>query len=166
MDDGSLAVTRRALHAVAELVLAGPQYRRSRDIRLRVTPGGFGTVTGPDVRLDGVELVTAGARLPIGGRTCAELATAAGFEASTLDDVYHDGPHVPAGEVLDPDPAAAAWLARCWAAGDDALRRLAPAETPILWPEHFDIGIRVAETNYGVSPGGYRAAHRHPATVT
>lgn len=159
MDDRSLATTRRALHAVAELVLAGPQYRGSGDIRLRVTPGGFGTVTGADVRVEGVELVTAGARLPVGGRTCAELAAAAGFEASALDDVYHDGANVPADEVLEPDPDAAAWLARCWAAGDDALRRLAPAETPVLWPEHFDIAIRVDETNYGVSPGdGHLAA--------
>ena len=30
---------------------------------------------------------------------------------------------------------------------------LAPDETPILWPEHFDIGITVDEVNYGVSGG-------------
>lgn len=153
MDDGSLATTRRALHAVAELVLAGPQYRGSGDIRLRVTPDGFGTVTGPEVRVAGAELVTAEVRLPLRGRTCAGLAAAAGLEASALDDVYHDGTHVPADELLDPDPAAAAWLARCFAAGDDALRRLAPDETPVLWPEHFDVAIRVDATNYGVSPG-------------
>jgi hypothetical protein len=37
--------------------------------------------------------------------------------------------------------------------GHDALVAFAPAETPILWPEHFDVAIRVGETNYGVSPG-------------
>ena len=30
---------------------------------------------------------------------------------------------------------------------------LAPAERPILWPEHFDVGITVARVNYGLSPG-------------
>ena len=33
------------------------------------------------------------------------------------------------------------------------LRMLAPAERPILWPEHFDVGITVARVNYGLSPG-------------
>lgn len=34
-----LRTARRSLHGVAELVLAGPQYRRSGTIRLRVSPG-------------------------------------------------------------------------------------------------------------------------------
>src|SRR5262249_44734626 len=51
------------------------------------------------------------------------------------------------------DPEAARWLARCWAAGEEAMRRLAPDEQPVLWPEHFDVGIRTEDTNYGVSPG-------------
>jgi hypothetical protein len=42
-----LAATRRSLHGVAELVMAGPQFRRSRSIQLRVVPGGFGTVAEP-----------------------------------------------------------------------------------------------------------------------
>jgi hypothetical protein len=28
-----------------------------------------------------------------------------------------------------------------------------PRPAPILWPEHFDVGIRTENTNYGVSPG-------------
>ena len=39
MDQQRMEHTRRALHGVAELVLAGPQYDTSQDIRLRVTPG-------------------------------------------------------------------------------------------------------------------------------
>jgi len=46
MDERSLAVTRRSLHGVAELVLAGPQHGRGGGIRLRVVPGGFGTTDG------------------------------------------------------------------------------------------------------------------------
>ena len=37
--------------------------------------------------------------------------------------------------------------------GHDALIAFAPAETPVLWPEHFDVAIRVQEANFGVSPG-------------
>jgi hypothetical protein len=39
------------------------------------------------------------------------------------------------------------------AVGDAALRRFAPDETPVLWPEHFDVGISLDEVNYGVSTG-------------
>jgi hypothetical protein len=41
------AKTRRSLHAVAELVLAGPQHRRTGAIKLIVTPTGLQTFTGP-----------------------------------------------------------------------------------------------------------------------
>jgi hypothetical protein len=152
MDQQTLELSRRALHGLAELVLAGPQYARSQDIRLRVTPGGFATVTEPDVRIDGVELVTSGGRLPLSG-TFAELATAAGLEARALRDVYHDGPDVSADEPILVDPGAAAVIAAAFAQGDAAMRAFAPAAEPVLWPEHFDVGITIDEVNYGVSPG-------------
>jgi len=145
--------TRRALHAVAELVLAGPQHRSSGHIRLTVTPTGFRTFAGPDVRVDGTDLVTAGQRVPIDGRTCAELAAAAGVRAGDPDGLYHDGSGASADQVLSLDTAAAEWLERCWAAGADALTRLDPQQEPILWPEHFDVGIESAGVGYGVSPG-------------
>ena len=44
-------------------------------------------------------------------------------------------------------------LADALTAGDAALRAMAPDEVPVLWPEHFDVGISVDEVNYGVSPG-------------
>ena len=69
MDQQRMEHTRRALHGVAELVLAGPQYDTSQDIRLRVTPGGFGTVASPDLRIDRVELVTPNGRSPSVGRS-------------------------------------------------------------------------------------------------
>jgi hypothetical protein len=149
----AVTTTRRSLHAVAELVLAGPQYRHHGTIRLRVTPGGFGTIAGPELRVAGTDVTAGEQRWPIDGHSCAELAAAAGREPSALTDLYRDGTDITVDERLALDPAAAAWLARCWAAGDEALRRLVPAETPVLWPEHFDVGIRVDETNYGVSPG-------------
>lgn len=43
----ALTTTRRALHAIAELVLAAPQLRTSASIELRVSPRGFRTVAEP-----------------------------------------------------------------------------------------------------------------------
>jgi hypothetical protein len=55
------------------------------------------------------------------------------------------------------DRGAARQLADWYALADAALRRFAeelgePVD-PILWPEHFDLGITVDATNYGASPG-------------
>jgi len=148
-----LAPTRRALHGIAELLLAGPQYRAAGTIRLLATGTGFRTFTDPDTRVDGTDLVVAGQRFPADGQTCARLAAAAGIEPGAPQGLYHDGSGVRLDEPLHVDPTAAGWLARCWADGDRALRTLAPGQQPILWPEHFDIGIRAQDTNYGVSPG-------------
>ena len=147
--------TRRSLHAVAELVMAGPQYRRSGTIRLFVRPGGFGTVTAPDLRVDGLYLVAADRRVPLAGRSAADLAAAVGVEAGAPEGLYHDGCGVKPDEPLDADPDAARWLARCWAAGDAALRQLAPDEQPILWPEHFDVAVSTGGATFGVCPGDH-----------
>ena len=54
-----LETTRLSLQAVAELLLAGPQFEQSKSIELRVLPGGFGTVTAPDVRFTVIALAFA-----------------------------------------------------------------------------------------------------------
>jgi hypothetical protein len=148
-----LVPTRRALHGVAELLLAGPQFRRTGTIRLAISPGGFRTVREPVLSVDGGELCVAEHRLTIAGRSCAALAEAAGLDVGAPEGLYHDGSGVSPDDPLDLDPTAAHRLAQCWAAGDAALRALAPEEEPVLWPEHFDVGIRTQDTNYGVSPG-------------
>ena len=80
------------------------------------------------------------------------------LEATSLSAVYTDGSGVGRDDPLEVDAAAAATIADAFAAGDAALRSLAPDETPILWPEHFDVGISAGEVNYGVSAGdGYLA---------
>ncbi|MEU4291640.1 hypothetical protein AB0E63_25715 [Kribbella sp. NPDC026596] len=152
MDERSLAVTRRSLHGVAELVLAGPQYHQGGGIRLRVVTGGFATVVSPGLRVDGDRLVAPSGSIPLTG-SYADLAAAAGVEASRLDDVYSGGPKISPDDELEVDPSAARLLADAFAKGEDALRVLAPQQTPVLWPEHFDVGISVGEVNYGVSPG-------------
>lgn len=145
--------TRRSLHAVAELVLAGPQYRQSGTIRLRVVPGGFGTVQEPDLRVTGTELVCGDREIPLNGATCRELAAAANTEVGAVEDLYKDGSGVGLDDVLGVDAEDAHHIQGLFARGHEALTRFAPETTPVLWPEHFDLGISFDDVNYGVSPG-------------
>ncbi len=148
-----LIATRRSWHGVAELVMAGPQYRRSGSIKLRVLPGGFGTVAEPDLRVDAAELVAGDRRHLLTGVTYAGLAAVVGVTAGAPADVYHDGSGLELADQADVDPAAARYLAACFVSGDAALRLFAPACEPVLWPEHFDVAIDLDEVTYGVSLG-------------
>jgi hypothetical protein len=151
-----LATTRRSLHGVAELLLAGPQHRATGRIELRVVEGGFATVVAPALRLEGDELVTNSVRVPLAGRTYLEVATAAGFTAGEPEGVYSGGPGVRLDETITFDAAALQTLLQGFADGDRALREFSPDAVPVLWPEHFDVAITLDEVNYGVSPGdGY-----------
>jgi hypothetical protein len=152
MNDDALITTRNALHAVAELLLAGPAYADVGDIRLRPTGNGFGVWAQPGPRVEGVDLVVGASRQPIVG-TIAALAAAAGITPRRLSDVYSDVVDVSTDDALDVDPLAVSVLAAAFADGDSALARFAPEAERVLWPEHFDIGITVDEVNYGVSPG-------------
>jgi hypothetical protein len=152
-DHATRVATRLGLHGVAELVLAGPQFRLSGTIELRAVPGGFGTVADPDVRVIGHELVAGERRTQLAGQTLDQLAGACGLSATSLSDVYAEGPGLRGGDRVEVDPSAAAEVARAFGIGDAALRALAPDHRPVLWPEHFDIAIDVDEVNYGVSPG-------------
>jgi hypothetical protein len=166
-DDGTLPTTRRSLHGVAELLLAGPEHRAIGRIRLQVAPGGFRTLALPGspsrIAVEGTELVVVAAggvlRLPLEG-TARQLAATAGVDAGAPQGVYHDGSGVGLDDRLTVDAAAAATIGTALGRGDDALRRLAVAHgrtgddaVPVLWPEHFDVGLSLDEVNYGVSPG-------------
>lgn len=154
LDTDTLATSRRSLHAVAELVIAGPQHGRFGTIRLQVTPGGFGGVRLP-LRVEGTTLHHDGGSVPLRG-TYRGLAEAAGVEVGLPAGLYTDVTGTDPDEQVVVDAAAAAHLADCWQRGEEALRLLAPEVTPVLWPEHFDVGITVDQVNYGVSPGdGY-----------
>jgi hypothetical protein len=159
-----LAATRRALHAVAEGLLAAPQYRATGTIRLAARPGGFtSTHRYEDVQLVAVEgtdlLVVRGGvelRLRLSG-TCGELAAAAGLPLGGLEDLYAGSLRPAPSTRVEVDADAAAILAAGWSLGDRALRMFAgevatvpPA--PVIWPEHFDVSISLDGVNYGVSP--------------
>ena len=147
------ARTRRSLHGLAELVLAGPRYRQGGTIRLRVLPDGFRTRDEPFVAIGGAELVTALARVAVDGLTYAEAAARIGLEASGLDDVYGDGPRVSPDDVIRLDPDHVRTVTQALALGDRALRSFHEEAEPILWPEHFDVAVDLGDTTYGVSPG-------------
>jgi hypothetical protein len=152
--DDELAATRRSLHAVAELVLAGPQYRATGELRLAVTPGGFATYALPRIRVDGPFLVaTDRAPIAIHGRTARSLAAAVGVEGGRPEDSYRDGSGVGMDTALTLWPDSVEAVMAAFGIGYEALVTFAPAVAPILWPEHFDVAIRADKINYGLSPG-------------
>lgn len=151
IDEHVLATARRSLHAVGELVIAGPQHRSHGTIRLRPTPGGFAGVANGIAVADG-DVVWDGARVTIDGRSCGEIAAGIGVDVGAPTGLYHDGCGVDVDEMLALDPAAAEVLVDWLAAGDAALSAFASV-TPVLWPEHFDLGVTLDEVNYGVSLG-------------
>lgn len=148
-----LETTRHALHAVAELVVAGGQYAACERIALKVVPGGFATRYEPDLRVEGTDVVGPAGRTSIDGLTARQIAAAIGVELRSLADVYADGAAYGPDEVLRVDADAAAVLAQAWSDGCAALLQVAPDTDPILWPEHFDVGISLGEVNLGISPG-------------
>jgi hypothetical protein len=158
------ATTRDGLHRIAEHVLAAAQYADTGEISLRSVAGGFQT-THPlrgSRRLSVVntQLVVSddGGVRAIPLTTVAAAAQFVGVEPGMPASVY------PAATPLEPDASlhvdgrSARLLADWYELADAALRRLAAEigaspQEPILWPEHFDIGITVASVNYGASPG-------------
>ncbi|MDH6109320.1 hypothetical protein P3T36_000092 [Kitasatospora sp. MAP12-15] len=153
MDIETLVRTRRALHAVAELVLAGPQFRASGTIRLRAALGGFATRAEPHAQVVGADLVAGGQRLFLERATCADLAAAIGVTGGAPAGLYQEGSGVGLEDVIEADPQAAHLIAQGFALGDAALRRMFAGADPVIWPEHFDLGVSVGAVNYGVSPG-------------
>ena len=150
--------TRRSLHAVAEQVLAGPQYRTSGTIRLVVTEDGFATVSEPALAVTAASLVADDRDVPLDGATISSLAAVVGVEPGPAVGLYTDYTGVGPDEPLRVDVALAAELLAALRRGEEALRGFAPEVTPVLWPEHLDIGITLDDINYGVSPGdGYLA---------
>jgi hypothetical protein len=160
MGHDDLAAARRSLHGVAELVLAGPQYRATGRLRLGVVPGGFATTTlTPPLLVDGSRIAgtvvtsTAGVTAVIGGRTPRAIGAELGVAVGRPEGLYADGSGVGPDEPLALDPGPAGVIMGALALGHDALTAFAAGESPVLWPEHFDVAIRVHDMNFGVSPG-------------
>jgi hypothetical protein len=153
------ATTRRRLHGIGECLMAGPQRRAGGRFTLRVTPGGFATTGGPALRLDGTNVVVdERTRVAIAG-TFADMADALGVDFGAPPDSYPDGSQAIATDDVSLDAASAFLLQDWYLRADAALRVMAPRQTPVLWPEHFDVAILLDDTSYGASPGD----DSHPA---
>src|SRR3954467_10136140 len=145
--------TRRSLHACAELLLAGPRFRETGTLRLRVGPRGFGTWEEPYVGQSAGDLVTDQRRVALDGLTFERAGVLAGIGTSRLDDVYGDGPKVAPSETIRLDRESVRRVETVLLLGDGALREFRREAEPVLWPEHFDVAITAGGVNYGVSPG-------------
>ncbi|WP_194892290.1 hypothetical protein [Catenulispora pinisilvae] len=150
---GSNQTTRASLHGIAELLLAGPQYRQHGTIRLRVLPGAFSTIVAPDLRVDHQKVRSHDAAVEVRGATYAELGSRLGVIAGAPEGLYQHGSGAQPSDRPVLDPRAARVLLDALDRGDQGLRRFAPDQIPVLWPEHFDVAITVNEVNYGVSLG-------------
>jgi hypothetical protein len=89
----------------------------------------------------------------IGGQTARAVGHALGVAAGRPDGAYPGGSGVDPDEPLALDPGQARVVSDALARGHDALVAFEAGQTPVLWPEHFDVAIRVGDVNYGVSPG-------------
>jgi len=164
--DSARVATRRSLHAVAETILAGHQHRVAGTIRLAIAEGGFRTLPLPDdpslLTVLGSHLVvtssTTDRTIPLRG-SLQDLADAAGVTFGAPEGVYPGGERARGTDRVTVDDDAASALLAAFGLGDEALRVLGerhlPDEppTPVLWPEHFDVGITLDRVNFGVSPG-------------
>jgi hypothetical protein len=148
-----LAATRRRLHGIGECLMAGPQRRAGGRFTLRVTPGGFATTGAPALRLDGTDLVVDESRRVAVAGTFAELAEVVGVDFGAPPDPYPDGSGASPTDDSSLDAASARLIQSWYLLADAALRVMAPRQTPILWPEHFDVAILLDDTSYGASPG-------------
>lgn len=152
-DQAALTWTRLRLHGIGECLMAGPQRRAGGRFTLRVTPGGFATTGSPALRLDSTEIVVhESRRVPITG-TFSELADALGVDFGAPLDAYPDGSGARPSDDTSLDAASARLIQDWYLVADAALRVMAPRQTPILWPEHFDVAILLEEISYGASPG-------------
>jgi hypothetical protein len=152
---GRLRDTREALHTVGEWLLAGPQYVRSGTIRLKVVPGGITTKDGLVAMTPGEvvsHLGTQEVRTPVRG-SVREIGAELGIVPSIPTDLYSDHAELGPDDPLSFNESDAAELFRWFELGESALRIAVPGESPVLWPEHFDVATSQAEVNFGVSLG-------------
>lgn len=165
VDVAHVVQARKALHAVAENLIAGPQHRLTGEIALAVSDRGFASTHPvadgiPRIEVTGAGVVAGpGPGVPLAG-SVRTIATALGVEPGAPAGLYGEHAELGLDDDLDVDPAAVDVVLTALVEGNAALTELDGGQAPVLWPEHFDVGLSVGEVNYGVSPGD--AAHDLP----
>lgn len=160
--NGPDETTRSELQRIATHIAARAQHPATGRIGLRVSPGGFGSISYGDgntrLRMSGTTLIwesstSKSARgISVEGATLRQLADFADVDLSTEFSAGSDTPpvgDVDAPLVLDPDGAdqIAAWFDLTARALDVVVGTAPPwsdASIPQLWPEHFDVAIDLA----------------------
>ncbi len=168
-------VTRLALHALAERIVAPARHAVNGKIGLRYTYRGFGTPFFGDrqVRVEDGDLVATDNRLTVNRlddrrlrpatlRQAAEfVGVPVGVETGVYTPMTPDDPDAPL--TIDPVAARAVgdWFGFC-ASLLEQLRAEADADADSparvqLWPEHFDLAVDLGpdggRANFGGSPG-------------
>ncbi|MGQ0519516.1 MAG: hypothetical protein ACT4PX_00005 [Actinomycetota bacterium] len=156
---------RRALHAVAEHLLAPCRHAVNGKIGLRFTYHGFGTpFFGEDrqVRVEDGELVDGERRHTLS--TLRDAAAFLGMEAGAPAGVYAPTTPCDLDATLEVAPAPARalgdWYGLCARLLEQLRAEAGPADAPSrvqLWPEHFDLAVDLGpdgrRANFGGSPG-------------
>lgn len=160
-----LRTTRESLHRAAEHLLSATLKRATGQIALLTGATGVRTPELPDgrvVSLDRDEVVVTGAGPVRRARltTLAETADAVGLEPGFPWTKHPPGTAYDPDAALLVDPVAATALAGWFVLGHESLRTFAAAELagekptePVVYPEHFDLGLTAGAVNYGFSPG-------------
>ncbi len=152
LESETIITARRQLHGIAEGFIAGPQYRAAGTIRLAVRPDGF-TGTALPVAVHGTRLEWPDGTVELAGPV-GELVRGSGLDfGPPPGDLYRPASPLRLDDVLDNEPDAAALVCRSLYAGGVALKTVLPEGHPVLWSEHFDVGVADNEVNYGVSAG-------------
>ena len=161
----SFAVTRRALHAVAEHLVAPCRHAATGKIGLRFTYRGFGTPffgTDRQVRVEDGVLVDTDRRRPLA--TIGDAAAFLGMAPGAPAGVYTPTTACDPDAALDVEATAAGALGDWFGFGASVLEQLradaVAGDEPSrvqLWPEHFDLAVDLGpegrRANYGASPG-------------
>jgi hypothetical protein len=168
MATSTLPPTVPSLHIIAEHVLGAGLHAATGRIGLQVVPGGFGTPDHAADTLGGVWSVTDG-QLRVSGAdgsartspitTVRAAGTFFGVTPGMPESVYAATTPLDLDRPLPIDETVARRVAEWLELGGRALTILAERHADAspsqqtLWPEHFDLGLEMAEVNYGVSPG-------------
>ena len=154
--------TRTAAHSIAEHVLAPARYAIDGKIRLRPLPHGFCVpavgAASRSISIVGDQIVVTDATGEASAtiRTLRQLADLVDVELGTPTAFTPTQPLQP-DAALVVDPISMAVIGEWFEFADAALRALAASigadVEPVLWPEHFDLGISHGGVNFGASLG-------------
>jgi hypothetical protein len=164
--DPVVAETDLSLRILSEHILAAARHAATGRIGLKVVPGGIATPPfGPDDRWAGVingvlAVGDAGGRRETAVSTLRAAGDFVGVRPGAPADVYIPSTPCDLDAPLTIDAVSFGLISSWYELVNDSLRRFSaqasadgPLEStpvePTLWPEHFDVAIRLDEINYG-----------------